>query len=179
MANTKVCLYARVSLDETSKDEKRYQEPENQLMPLREWAKAKNWEVVAEYVDRGSGADPNRPQFKQMLSDGMQFKFYNILIWRWDRFSREPMYVATGRIQTLRARGIGVKSMQESWLDTGQDNPMGDLILSIMAWAAAEERKKISDRTIAGIKRLRAINAWKGGRPRKGTPHQHPQEKEG
>lgn len=161
----KVALYARVSLDE-GKDDRRYQEPENQLEPLRRWAESQGWPVTEEYIDRGSGADPNRPAFKRMLSDGMQLKFSSILVWRWDRFSREPMWVAVGRVQRLRERGVGIKSLNEPWLDTGKENPMGDLVHSIMAWAAAEERRKISDRTKAGIARRRAIGQWKGGRPR-------------
>lgn len=161
----KVALYARVSLDEANKEDHRYQEPENQLVPLREWALRMGWIVVREYVDRGSGADPNRVQMKEMLSDAMQMRFQTILVWRWDRFSREPMFVAVGRVQKLRERGVGLKSLTESWLDTGKDNPMSDVILSIMAWAAAEERRKVSDRTKAGIAQRRAIGQWKGGRP--------------
>ncbi len=167
----KVALYARVSLDETDPKVKRYQEPENQLMPLREWAKRLNYEIVNEYVDRGSGADANRPNFRLMLQDAMLMRFTTILVWRFDRFSREPMFTTVGRIQKLRERGIGIKSYQEQWLDTSKDNPMGDIILSILAWTSNEERNKISERTKAGIARRRAIGQWKGGRPKKGGPH--------
>jgi len=163
----KVCLYARVSLDERNKDDRRYQEPENQLEPLREWANRMGWEVYAEYVDRGSGADPNRPEFRKMLQDGMMMRFQNILIWKFDRFSREPTFTAVGRVQKLRERGIGIKSLTEDWLNTSKDNPMGDLILSIMAWAGAEERRKISERTKAGIEKKKREGTWKGGRPKK------------
>lgn len=163
----KAAIYARVSLDETNKEDRRYQEPENQLQPLREWAKQKDWIIAKEYIDRGSGADPNRQQFKQMLQDAMLLRFQTILVWKFDRFSREPMFVAVGRVQKLRERGIGIKSLTESWLDTGKDNPIGDVILSIMSWAAAEERRKISERTKAGIQRRRNLGVWKGGRPKK------------
>ena len=163
----KVCLYARLSLDETNKEDRRYQEPENQLEPLRQWVINKQWQIVNEYVDRGSGADPNRPQFRQMLQDAMLLRFQAILVWKFDRFSREPMFVAVGRVQKLRERGVGVKSLTESWLDTGNDNPIGDVILSIMAWSASEERRKISERTKAGIQRRRNIGQWRGGRPKK------------
>jgi DNA invertase Pin-like site-specific DNA recombinase len=166
--NMKVCLYARVSLEEGDKNDRRYQEPENQLEPLREWAKSQKWEIVNEFVDRGSGADPNRINFKQMLQDAMLMRFQTILVWKLDRFSREPLFTAVGRIQKLKERGVGIKSLTESWLDTSKDNPMADLILSIMSWASAEERRKISERTKAGIQRRRNIGQWKGGRPRKG-----------
>lgn len=163
----KVCLYARVSLEEGNKEDRRYQEPENQLEPLRKWAQSRGWEIVREYVDRGSGADPNRKEFREMLQDAMMLRFQAILVWKLDRFSREMMSVVVGRIQKLRDRGIAVKSMTESWLDTAQDNPMSDLVLAIMSWAAAEERRKISERTKSGIARRKAIGQWKGGRPKK------------
>lgn len=163
----KVCLYARVSLDETNKDDRRYQEPENQLEPLREWSKRMGWEVYAEYVDRGSGANANRPEFRKMLHEAMLMRFQNILIWKFDRFSREPTFTAVGRVQKLRERAIGIKSLTEDWLNTSKDNPMADLILSIMAWAGAEERRKISERTKAGIARKKKLGKYKGGRPKK------------
>lgn len=163
----KVALYARVSLEEGNKDDRRYQEPENQLIPLREWVKGLNWEIVEEYVDRGSGADPNRPRFKDMIQDAMMMKFRVILVWKLDRFSRETLSVVIGRLEKLRERGIGIKSLTESWVDTGKDNPMSELVLAVMAWAAAEERRKISERTKSGIQRRRNIGQWKGGRPRK------------
>lgn len=163
----KVALYARVSLEEGDIKDRRYQEPENQLEPLREWAKKMGWQIIREYTDRGSGADPNRPNFKLLLQDAMMMKFDSILVWKSDRFTREPLFIAVGRYQKLRERGIGIKSLTEDWLNTSRDNPMGDLVLSIMSWAAAEERRKISERTKAGIQRKRNLGQWKGGRPKR------------
>lgn len=166
----KVALYARVSLEEGNKDDRRYQEPENQLEPLREWCKRSGWTITDEYVDRGSGADPNRPDFKRLLHDAMMMRFQTILVWKMDRLTREPLFVAVGRIQKLKERGVGVRSLTEDWLNTSAENPMSDLILAIMSWAASEERRKISERTKAGIQRRKNIGQWKGGRPRKGGP---------
>jgi DNA invertase Pin-like site-specific DNA recombinase len=165
----KVALYARVSLEE-GKEDRRYQEPENQLIPLRDWAKNQGWEVFGEFVDRGSGGDPNRPALRRMLQAAMMRQFDCVLVWRVDRFSRENMSQVVGRIQKLRERGVGIKSFCESWLDTDPANLMGELVIAIMAWAAAEERHKISDRTRAGIARRRAIGQWHGGRPKRNPP---------
>ena len=162
----KVALYARVSMEETDSGDSRYQEPENQLEPLRQWAKSLGYEIYAEYVDRGSGADPARPKLREMLTEAMAFKFQVIMVWRLDRFSREPMSVVVSRIQSLKQRGVAMKSLTESWFDTSQDNPMSELVLAVMSWAAAEERRKISERTKAGIQRLKNIGQWAGGRPR-------------
>lgn len=161
----RVALYARVSLDE-GKDDRRYQEPENQLEPLREWTTIQGWEIMGEYVDRGSGADPARPEFRRLLHDAMLLRFKMILVWRMDRFSREGMSVQLSRLQELKRRGVGVRSLTESWMDTSQENPISEVILAIMAWVAAEERRKISERTKAGIQRLKNIGRWRGGRPR-------------
>jgi len=166
----KVAIYARVSLEEGNKEDRRYQEPENQLQPLREWAKQQGWLIITEYIDRGSGADPNRPQFRQMLQDAMLLRFQTILVWKLDRFSRENLSNVIGRIQKLRERKIGIKSLTESWVNTGEDNPMSELVLAVMSWAASEERRKISERTKAGIARRKAIGSWRGGRPKKSPP---------
>ena len=170
----KAALYARVSLDESAQD-KRYQEPENQLEPLREWCKEQGWEVVKEYVDRGSGANPARHQFREMMNDAMQRKFNVIIVWRLDRFSREGINAVLGYIQKLKDRGIGLKSQQEAWVDTSENNPMSEMIISIFAWVAQEERRKISERTKAGIQRRRNIGQWKGGRP-KGSKDKKPRK---
>jgi len=174
----KVAIYARVSMEETDTNDRRYQEPENQLQPLREWASSQSYEVVKEYVDRGSGADANRPEFKQMLADAMQRKFMAVLVWKLDRFSREAMSVQVGRIQALKQRGVAIKSLTESWCDTSQENPISDVVLAIMAWAAAEGRRKISERTKAGIRKRKNIGQWKGGRP-KGSKDKKPRKKGG
>ena len=169
----KVAIYARVSLEEGDKKDRRYQEPENQLEPLRTWAKQQGWTIIKEYIDRGSGADPNRPKFREMLQDAMMLQFQTILVWKLDRFSRENLSNVIGRIQKLKDRKVGIKSLTESWVNTGEDNPMSELVLAVMSWAASEERRKISERTKAGIARRRAIGTWRGGRP-KMSPHSSP-----
>lgn len=162
----KVALYARVSLEESNEEDRRYQEPENQLQPLRDWAKALNYEIYDTYVDRSSGANPARKQFRIMLSKAVSRQFSGILIWKLDRFSREGVIPTMAYIKQLKDRGIFIKSLTESWVDT-QDESITEIVLAIMAWASAQERKKISDRTKAGISRLKNIGKWKGGRPKK------------
>lgn len=163
----KVALYARVSKDENEKDS-RYQNPENQLLALRQYCESRGWEVVAEYVDRLSGADPNRPEFRKVLKEQWVKGYKAIVVWKLDRFSREPMFVTMSYIELLKVNNIGLISMTESWLDTRSENPMAELVLAIMSWSSAEERRKISERTKAGIRQKRAIGQYRGGRPAKG-----------
>jgi DNA invertase Pin-like site-specific DNA recombinase len=160
----RVALYARVSKSEEPGDE-RYQEPMNQLSPLRDWGKAMGYEVIQEYVDHASGADPSRPEFRNMMADAGLRKFDGILVWKSDRFSREGVICMMAYVRTLRSRGVFLRSLSESWLDTSQEG-VADMILAVMAWVASEERKRISERTKAGIAQLRAIGRWHGGRPK-------------
>lgn len=101
----KICLYARVSLDENSTD-KRFQDAENQLMPLREYAKAMNWEIVDEYIDHMSGSNPARPAFRKMMQDVLMRRFQGILVWKLDRFSREGI-IPTMRLEKSLLGDIG------------------------------------------------------------------------
>ncbi|HUY61437.1 MAG TPA: recombinase family protein [Candidatus Dormibacteraeota bacterium] len=47
----KAALYGRVSTDDKGQD------PETQLVPMRELAAARGWIVAAEYVDHASASD--------------------------------------------------------------------------------------------------------------------------
>ena len=162
----KIGIYARVSLDEKDPKSKQFQDVNNQLVPLREFSKAMNWEIAEEYFDKMSGANPARPQFRKMMADALMRRFSGILVWKLDRFSREGIISTMSYIKTLKDRGVWLKSMTESWLDTSQEG-ITDIVLAIMAWASAEERKKISERTKAGIAQKREKGLWKGGRPPK------------
>jgi DNA invertase Pin-like site-specific DNA recombinase len=161
----KIALYARVSMDE-KEDDRRFQDPENQLKPLREFAKAFNYEIYDVYIDKMSGANPARPMFRQMMQDALMRRFSGILVWKLDRFSREGIISTMSYIKQLKERGIWLKSMTEGWLDTSQEG-ITYIVLAIMSWASEQERKNISERTKAGIKRLRAEGKWHGGRPKK------------
>lgn len=159
----RVAIYARVSLDR-EQDDKRYQNPDNQIEPLKNWARDMGWEVVEIFVDKGSGADPSRQNWRKMMAQARQRRFMAIIVWKLDRFSREGISQVFAYISDLKKRGVALKSMTESWLDTSKDNPMAELTLAVMAWAAEWERRKISERTKAGIQRRKNIGVWKGGR---------------
>jgi len=150
----KVALYARVSKDEASSDGK-LQDPENQLQPMRKFCNAMEWVVSEEFVDRASGGSANRPEFQRMLGRVRQKHFDLILVWALDRFSREGMSNTLSYIKQLRSYNTGLRSLQESWLDTSQEG-VAELLLAVMSWVAAEERRKISERTKAGLAKLKA-----------------------
>lgn len=158
----KVALYARVSKDEMSSSGQ-LQDPENQLQPMRKFCEAMGWDISKEFVDRASGGSANRPEFQAMLAEVRQRHFDMVLVWALDRFSREGMTNTLAYIKQLQSYKTGLKSMQESWLDTSQQG-VAELLLAIFAWVAAEEKRKISERTKAGLAKLKA-KGIKLGRP--------------
>ena len=145
----KVALYARVSKDEASSDGS-LQDPENQLLPMRKFCEAMTWEISAEFIDKASGGSANRPRFQEMLSEVKQKHYDMVLVWALDRFSREGMINTLKYIQTLKNYKTGLKSLQEPWLDTSHEG-VGELLLAFMSWVAEQEKKRISERTKAGL----------------------------
>ncbi|MDP8299182.1 MAG: recombinase family protein [Candidatus Tantalella remota] len=155
----KIAIYARVSKNDDSQD------PQNQLQPLRDYAKALKGIVVEEYVDLASGGgSADRVRFLQMLEDADKHKFDLVLIWALDRFSREGISNTLGYLDRLKRNGIALKSLQESWLDT-RDESLGQLLIAIFSWVAAQERLRIVERTKAGLKKAKA-NGKRLGRPK-------------
>lgn len=170
----KIAIYARVSKD-TADSSGRLQDPENQIVPLQKWADALGDPNPTIYVDRISGGNSNRPEFRAMLAKCRQRHHDLIIVWALDRFSREGIINTMSYIKQLRKYGVALRSYQESWCDTSQEG-ITDMILAVMSWAAAEERKKISDRTKAGLERARR-QGKRLGRPPKKPPEKSPPEK--
>lgn len=162
----RAALYARVSKDEAD-NSGRLQDPENQLLPMRRYCEAMGWEVSYEFVDRVSGGTSNRPSFKALRSHVRQRHIDVVVVWALDRFSRESVSNTLKYIEELRKYKTALKSMQESWLDT-TDGGVGELLLSIFAWVAAEERRRISERTKAGLVRARKAGKRLGRPPKNG-----------
>ena len=65
-------------------------------------------------------------------------------------------------VEDLGNRGINLKSLKESWLDTA--TTQGKLMFTIIAGLSQFERDLISERTKEGLKSARA-RGRKGGRP--------------
>jgi DNA invertase Pin-like site-specific DNA recombinase len=153
----RIALYGRVSKDDGKQD------TDNQLHELREFCKRCNWGIEHEYVDHASGKTADRRQFKKMFEDASKRKFDLVLFWALDRFSREGVLETLNHLQRLSAWGVGWRSYQESYLDSC--GPFKDVVVSLMATLAKQERLRISERTKAGLQRARRAGKVLG-RPR-------------
>jgi len=156
----RVALYCRVSKDDGGE---RFQDLLNRLELLKEFCESMGWEVKFVFIDKKSGADCNRPEFIRMLAEARQHHFDLLLVWSLDRFSGEPLLDTLAYLEQLKRHKIYLKSYTEN-IDT-REGGTRELIMVILMWLAAEERKKISRRTKAGIQRRKNLGIYKGGRP--------------
>jgi DNA invertase Pin-like site-specific DNA recombinase len=152
----KVAIYSRVS---TSK-----QDNGNQLIQLREFAAKQKWQVVTEYVDTVSGSGKtDRLQFERMMLAASQKQFDVLVFWKLDRFTREGTRRTLAYLTWLDAWGVAWRSYSEPFFDSC--GVMRDVIISIMATLAEQERISISERTKAGLARARRSGKVLGRTP--------------
>jgi DNA invertase Pin-like site-specific DNA recombinase len=139
-------LYARVSTDDKGQD------PEVQLVPMREQAAGRGWDVV-EYVDHASAKDlRGRRRWRELLEDASQRRVHLVIVWKLDRFARSALD-ALQWLQQLDGYGVGFKILTQ---DIDTTTPHGRLVFTILAAVAELERETIRDRVKAGMDRARA-----------------------
>ena len=150
MKKNRVAIYARVSTNK-KKDDANYQETENQLLQLREYCDREGWEVVHEYIDNDSGAKYDRVQFQNLFTDAGKRKFDIVLFWALDRFSREGALPSLNYLQQLEHYGVNFVSYTESYLNSV--GAFKEVVISILATIAKQERVRQSERVKAGLER--------------------------
>ena len=104
-------------------------------------------QVDKTFTDKCSGGTRNRPALTEMLDyvrEGDTIVCYSIC--RLARDLGDLMHL----VQTLTARGVGVRFMKEGLTFTGEDNPMQDLMMQIFGAVAQFERSLIRERQKEG-----------------------------
>ncbi len=151
----RVALYARVSTKNNGQD------PETQLMALRDYAQARKLEVFSEYVDIGiSGSKDSRPALNRLMADARKRRFDTVLVARFDRFARSTRHLVLA-LEEFNALGVDFISLSES-VDTS--TPMGKMVYTVIAAVAELERSLIRERVVMGLQRAKA-QGKKLGRP--------------
>src|SRR3954471_21573604 len=148
MSQMNVGIYARVSTDNKGQD------PLNQLLQLREFAARQGWTVVAEYTDEVTARNGERSGFLQMWEDAARHRFHLLLFWSLDRLTREGTFKTLSYLQRLTDVGVKFKSYTEQYIDSL--GAFSEAIIGVLAAVAAQERIRISQRTKAGLARVRA-----------------------
>jgi DNA invertase Pin-like site-specific DNA recombinase len=157
----RAAVYSRVSTRDKG------QEPENQLLQLRQLCQAQGWEIGREYVDHESGGTSERAQFQAMLRDASQRMFDLLVFWSLDRFTREETLATLRYLELLESYGIRWRSFTEPWIDSA--GPFRDVVISLLASLAKQERIRLGERVKAGLERVKLKGTRSGkpvGRPR-------------
>jgi len=152
----RVALYARVSTINHCQD------PEMQLRELREFAVARGWQIVEEFVDRGvSGSKDRRPQLDRMMTAARSRKIDAMIVWKLDRFARSLKHLVTA-IAEFESLGVQFVSLRDN-LDL--TTPSGRLMVHILGAMAEFEKSLIQERVCAGLRNARA-KGKRLGRPK-------------
>ena len=152
----KVAIYARVSTSD--KD----QNPETQLMPLRDICAFQRWEVYREYVDQVSANDfAHRLAWRDLLDDAAKERFSVVLVFKFDRAFRSVKHMHD-TLGAWEAVGVSFKSFREQF---DSSTAPGRLLLNLLASLAEFELELIRERVKAGMDRARR-QVHRIGRPK-------------
>lgn len=141
----RVAIYARVSTTQG-------QTCENQLIELRRYVQAREWQAV-EYFDEGvSGSKESRPALDELVKAAKRRKFDTLVVWKLDRLGRNLRHLIL-LLDELTALGVSFVSLNEG-IDTS--TPAGRLQLHILGAIAEFERARIAERVRLGVARAKA-----------------------
>jgi site-specific DNA recombinase len=127
---------------------------------LREWCRRESVAVAGIYRDGGeSGSTIRRRGLTQLIGDARQRLFDLVLIFRVDRFSRDPLDLLT-LVRELEARGIRLRSVTEA-VDAG--DPAGELMLTILGAIGKFVRENIVQNAMLGKRKRAEEGRYAGG----------------
>ncbi len=147
-------IYARYSSDSQSE-----QSIEGQLRVCNEYAKNNDILILNTYIDRAmTGTNDNRPNFQQMLKDSSKKKWNYVLIYKFDRFSRNKYETAIHK-KTLKDNGVKIISATEYVPDT----PEGIILESMLEGYAEYYSAELSQKVKRGMRETRLKGNFTGG----------------
>lgn len=129
-----------------------------------EFCRRQGWQVVTpEYIDHETGSVSTRTNFQQMLLDASQRKFDVLLFWALDRLTREGTLATLQYLERLTSCQVGYKSFTEPYLDSC--GTFKDVVISVLATMAKQERIRMGERVRAGIAQARRAGKRLGRPP--------------
>jgi len=148
----RVALYARCSTLDKGQD------PELQLVPLREYCQRRGFTIAGEYFENGiSGTKNHRPQLDRLMDAARKRQIDLVAVWKLDRFGRSLKQLVNA-LEELSSLGIGFNNLD---LTTAQ----GKLMFHIIGAMAEFERELIRERVKAGLENARRKGKRLGRKP--------------
>lgn len=150
-------IYTRVSTQEQSDGWSLRQ----QYDACREYAAEQGFDVVRAFEDVHSGQDYDRPAFSRLLRLARQGAFGRILVWRMDRFGRDPAWNLLLE-RDLRDRDVAIETVTNGPLGT---TPEARLYRIVQYGVDLYEAEKTAEECQEGRERAAEEGSWPGGRP--------------
>jgi site-specific DNA recombinase len=136
---------------------------EIQSSAIRSFAHSQGYElldVISDAAVSGAKAPKHRPGFRRVMELAEAHEFSILVVWKFDRLARSLLYSVTTVNELQERHGVVLRSVTEP-IDTA--TPMGAMIFAILASFAAEERRVITSRTLAGKKHKAMRGGFAGG----------------
>ena len=152
----KVAVYLRVSTKEQSVG--------NQLPALERWVADRGHQLVAVYSENESAwVSGHQRELARLVQDAKRGRFNVVLTWSLDRLSRQGSLAILSLVHKLSKYGVKVISHQESWTEAPGD--LAEILYAIAGWVAQMESQRRSERTKAGLVRVKAAGVRLGRPP--------------
>ncbi len=131
-------IYARYSSDSQTE-----QSIDGQLRVCTEYAKNNDILILDTYIDRAmTGTNDNRPDFQRMIKDSAKKSFNYVLVYKFDRFSRNKYETAMHK-KTLKDNGVKVISAMEYIPDSPEAIILESMLEGYAEYYSAELSQKV------------------------------------
>ncbi|MDR0462104.1 MAG: recombinase family protein [Christensenellaceae bacterium] len=135
---------------------------EGQLRICKEFAESKGFNIVKVYMDKAKSAwsdSEKRVDFNKMLTDAPSGTFQNIIVYKFDRFSRNRTDSMIHKARLKKEYGIKVLSATEPV----SDDEGGEIYEMFLEWNDEKYSQRLSKRVRDGITTSVANGTYCGG----------------
>lgn len=152
-----IAAYVRVST--------RQQDLQAQIDAISKASSARGEPIATWFSEKIGGHRMKRPELDRLREGVRRGEFSKVYVFRIDRLSRSGIAETLNVIEELRNGGCLVESVADPF-GAALSGPLGELLLSLLAWAAQQERRALNDRLHAARERTEARGgSW--GRPKR------------
>ena len=150
-------VYARRSTEEQS--------DQHQLDDVKRWLEYQGLEMgdVEVFVETASGASGDRPEFRELTAAVENGEVSDVVVWEISRIARNGL-LAQEFFEACEDAGVTIH-VTDGAVRRVEPDGHGRLVADIVAAVAAEERRRLIERTRSGQRRARQEGKWLGQVP--------------
>lgn len=152
-----IAIYVRRSTEEQS--------DQHQLNDIKNWLDYQGVTIgdVDTYVEQASGATGDRRKFRALIEDVENDRVTDIVVWEISRIARNGL-LAQEFFESCEDHNVTIH-VTDGAVRRVEPDGHGRLVADIVAAVAAEERRRLIERTKSGQKRARQEGKWLGQVP--------------